>query len=131
MCLRPAWNGLPVIYATVNKGYRNEVAPAPLFVVSDGNLESKLALVATCLSVLVLVLRVRPAVVVTTGAAPGFFGVVFGKLLGARTIWIDSIANAEELSVSGQKVRRFADLWLTQWQHLSEFRGPRYYGSVL
>lgn len=57
-----------------------------------------------------IVLLHRPDIVISTGAAPGFFALLFGKLLGARTIWIDSIANAEQLSVSGQKVKLFADL---------------------
>ena len=70
-------------------------------------------------------------VVISTGAAPGFFGLAFGKLLGARTIWIDSMANVEELSLSGRQVRRFADLWLTQWPHLARPDGPRYEGGVV
>ncbi|WP_220347888.1 hypothetical protein [Alkalilimnicola ehrlichii] len=56
---------------------------------------------------------------------------LFGKLLGAKTIWVDSLANAEQLSVSGAKVRRFADLWLTQWEHLAAPDGPHYRGAVL
>ena len=78
-----------------------------------------------------IVLRSRPDVVVSTGAAPGFFGLVFGKLIRARTIWVDSLANAETLSLSGAKVGRFADMWLTQWPHLERPEGPRYLGSVL
>ena len=48
-----------------------------------------------------------------TGAAPGYFAIRIGKLLGARTLWIDSIANAEELSMGGQLVAEKADLVLT------------------
>jgi hypothetical protein len=69
--------------------------------------------------------------VISTGAAPGLFGVAIGSLLGARTIWVDSIANGEELSLSGHRARRFADLWLTQWPHLASKDGPFYRGSVL
>ena len=54
-----------------------------------------------------------------------------GKLLGAKTIWVDSIANAQELSLSGKRAGKFADLWLTQWQELSNKNGPQYGGSVL
>jgi hypothetical protein len=43
---------------------------------------------------------------------------------------VDSIANAEELSLSGRKVRRFADLWLTQWPDLVREGGPEYAGAV-
>ena len=60
-----------------------------------------------------------------------FFGVFFGRLLGARTIWVDSIANADELSLSGRKAGRFAHLWLTQWPELARAQGPHYQGAVL
>ena len=48
-----------------------------------------------------------------------------------RTSAPDSLANAETLSLSGAKVGRFADMWLTQWPHLERPDGPRYLGSVL
>jgi hypothetical protein len=69
--------------------------------------------------------------VISTGALPGYFALRLAKLFGARTVWIDSIANAEELSMSGQKVRPYADLWLTQWAHLASAGGPEFRGSVL
>ena len=83
-----------------------------------------------------ILLRTRPDVVVTTGAAPGYFALRLGGLLGARTIWIDSIANVEELSLAGQKAGQTCDLWLTQWEHLakpadSKVKGPEYKGSVV
>jgi hypothetical protein len=69
--------------------------------------------------------------VITTGAAPGYFAVRIGKLLGARVVWVDSIANAEELSLSGQKAGSFVDLWLTQWPQLARECGPKHFGNVL
>jgi hypothetical protein len=69
--------------------------------------------------------------VITTGAAPGYFAIRIGNLFGARTIWVDSIANGEELSLSGQKAGPHAALWLTQWAHLAKAEGPHYRGSVL
>jgi len=62
---------------------------------------------------------------------PVVFALLFGKMLGAKTIWVDSIANAEALSVSGEKVGKYADLWLTQWPHLEKQAGPSFKGSVL
>jgi UDP-N-acetylglucosamine:LPS N-acetylglucosamine transferase len=81
--------------------------------------------------VAVILLVERPDVIVSTGAAPGYFALRLGKFLGLRTIWVDSIANVERLSLSGQRVGRFADLWLTQWPHLAAAGGPSYHGSVL
>jgi hypothetical protein len=83
------------------------------------------------LTLLWIMIVERPDVVISTGAAPGYFALRFGKLLGARTIWVDSIANVDELSLAGSKVGRFADLWLTQWPHLAQPAGPQYFGAVL
>ena len=141
--LRPAWDGCAVTYVTTKAGYRDEVlADAPgegqaqpgFEIVPDASIWQKFRLVRLSLAMALVFLRVWPHVVVTTGAAPGFFALWIGKLLGARTIWVDSIANAGELSSSGRKVRPCADLWLTQWEHLAKGGGkqrtPLYRGSV-
>ena len=65
------------------------------------------------------------------GRRPGFFAVVFGKLTGARTIWLDTIALVEHLSMCGKKVGPFADLWLTQWPGNATEGGAQYAGAVV
>ena len=127
--LRPAFEGCEVVYATVREGYRGDVGGAEFRVIPDSNRWNKLALLRCALGVMWLVLRERPDVVISTGAAPGFFGVRFGKWFGARVIWVDSVANAEELSMSGRKAGGFVDLWVTQWQHLAGADGPKFFGS--
>ena len=78
-----------------------------------------------------IVFRFRPDIVISTGAAPGFFCILFGRLVGARTLWIDSVANGEELSLCGKWSRKWAHECLTQWEHLAAEPAPRYFGSVL
>jgi UDP-N-acetylglucosamine:LPS N-acetylglucosamine transferase len=129
--LRPAFEGCAISYATVREGYRTEVAGADFHVIPDCNRWDKLAVLKSAVAIFVLILRLRPDVVVTTGAAPGYFGARFGKVLGARVVWVDSVANVEELSMSGKKAGAFADLWLTQWPHLACEGGPRCFGNVL
>ena len=73
----------------------------------------------------------KPDIVITTGAAPGYLALRLARLIHARTVWLDSIANVDQLSLSGLKVGRYADLWLTQWPHLAKPEGPHYAGSVL
>ncbi|HMB77845.1 MAG TPA: hypothetical protein VKN76_15715 [Kiloniellaceae bacterium] len=129
--LRPAFAGHEVVYACVARGYAEDVAPARLHAVGDANQWNKLAVARLALRVAWVVLRERPDLVISTGAAPGFFGLYFGKKLGARCLWVDSIANAEALSLSGRLAGRHADLWLTQWPDLAGPEGPAYQGSVL
>jgi UDP-N-acetylglucosamine:LPS N-acetylglucosamine transferase len=129
--LEPAFDGHRVTFVTVNEAYRSEVEPQKFYVVGDATRWNKFGLVRLAVQIALVVMKERPEVVVSTGAAPGFFAVWFGKLMGAKTIWIDSIANTECLSLSGEKVGRFADLWLTQWPELAKPGGPEFRGTVL
>jgi UDP-N-acetylglucosamine:LPS N-acetylglucosamine transferase len=131
MRLRPAFRGQHPIYVTTNPAYSVDVPGDELFVVTDANRNEPVNLVRSALGMLVRVLKTRPDVVISTGAAPGLFGILFGRLIGARTIWIDSIANAEKLSMSGRIASRIAHVTLTQWPHLQEAQAPRYEGSIL
>lgn len=129
--LRPAFQDARVVFATVKEGYRSDVEGSDFRVIADGNLSKKIALLRSAWSVLWLLLTERPDTIISTGAAPGFFAVRFGKMMGMRTVWVDSVANAEELSMSGRKAGSCSDLWLTQWAHLESESGPKHYGSVL
>ena len=60
-----------------------------------------------------------PHAIITTGAAPGLVFLLAGKLLGRITIWIDSISNAEQLSVGGRIASKFASCTYTQWKDLA------------
>lgn len=129
--LMPAFEGANLVYATVNPGYAADVAGNEFRLIHDGNRHQKLALLKSAYSVLILLLIERPDFIISTGAAPGYFALRFGKLLRMRTIWVDSVANAEEMSMSGRKVGNCADLWLTQWAHLATEQGPSHFGNVL
>jgi UDP-N-acetylglucosamine:LPS N-acetylglucosamine transferase len=131
MRLKPAFETNTVVLVTVNQAYKAEAGSHRFYVVKDATRWNKLRLFVMALQVLWIVLKERPDVVLSTGAAPGYFALRLGKLLGARTIWIDSIANVDRLSLSGEEVGPYADLWLTQWPHLARQGGPYFRGSVL
>ena len=118
--LSPAFDPFERVWCSVLGEMRAEVAPDAFHLVPDATRWNKLRLAWSALRVLVVLLRVRPDVVVSTGAAPGYFAVLFSRLVGARSVWLDSVANAEELSMSGRKAARKATLALTQWPELGE-----------
>jgi exosortase/archaeosortase family protein len=128
--LQPAFAGHCVHYLSTNAGLANTVQ-GPFHAVQDANRWTKGRMVKMFLQVLWLVLRLRPDFVVTTGAAPGLAAVAFGRLLGARTIWLDSIANSEVVSGSGHVASRIAHVCLTQWEQLADGRSYQYWGRVL
>jgi hypothetical protein len=73
----------------------------------------------------------RPDVIISTGAAPGYLAIRIGKLTGARTLFLDSIANAEDLSMSARLAVRHADQTLSQWESVAEAKGVAYWGAVV
>lgn len=138
--LRPAWRGCTVHYATTDAAQRAPLAVklevdgetlGGFHIFCEANRWQKLRLLRQLVELAIIIVRVRPGTIITTGAAPGYFALRLGKLIGARTVWVDSIANAEELSLSGSRVGRYADLWLTQWADLARPDGPHHAGAVI
>lgn len=131
MRLKPALDAHEVTYVSTMKGLDKAYLLDNYRVVPDANMERKIMLFVQFLFMSYIILTRRPDVIITTGASVGFFALFLGKLIKKKTIWLDSIANTQELSLSGKKARRFADLWLTQWPDLATEDGPQYKGQVL
>lgn len=129
--LRPAFEGCEVTYATVQPSYSVQVPGERFYSFTDATRWSRWDLLKMILEVSWIVICTRPCVVVTTGAAPGVVALRVGKFLGAKTVWLDSIANVEQMSMSGMRVRGFADLWLSQWPDVAVAEGASFKGAVL
>lgn len=126
-----SFEGYEVFYANTIHGLAEKSGIQGATVLTDCNRDRILDNIKCAWETLNLVRRVRPNHVVSTGAAPGLFALFFGKLFGASTIWIDSVANSEQLSLSGKLASRFVDVHLTQWEHLAQNGRPAFIGSVL
>jgi len=79
-----------------------------------------------------LLLRCRPDAVVGCGPAVQVPPSVFGKLLGAKIIFIESASRITELSLTGKIMLRLADQFFVQWESLQR-RYPQtiYAGRLL
>ena len=126
-----AVEGQDLIYVTTDAKIQEQVVAKSFYVVPKADRLNKIKIIKLACKMLWVLIATRPDVVISTGALPGFFALYFGKKMRAKTIWLDSIANSEQLSLSGQKVGKYADLWLTQWEHLARPEGPYYWGNVL
>ena len=104
----------------------------PVHVIGEADRRKPIEAVGVLFRSLVLALKVRPTVVVTTGSMPLAVFCIWSKLLGARIVWIDSVAQIDHMSVSGQIMRRVADLCLVQWPDLvGKYSGVEYSGELL
>ena len=123
-------NRYDIIYAmpdTLFKPQQN----TRVYSIVDVSADDKWRLLPCALQVLYILLKERPKAILSTGAAPGAVAIGLGKLLGIRTIWVDSIANVKQLSRAGRLVQKHADVFLTQWQHLSDGQTVLFKGAVL
>jgi UDP-N-acetylglucosamine:LPS N-acetylglucosamine transferase len=130
--LLPALEGLDVVYAGVGTVLDADLGPAAYYRIRNVSRRDPLGFFVIAWQLARVMRRERPDVVVTTGAAPGLMALVLGKLVaGSRTVWIDSIASVETMSLSGRLARHVADAWLVQWEHLARPEGPEFWGAVL
>jgi UDP-N-acetylglucosamine:LPS N-acetylglucosamine transferase len=61
----------------------------------------------------------KPDIIISTGAAPGMIALLVAKLFGKKTVWVDSIANVEHISLSGKIASKFVTKTYTQWESLA------------
>lgn len=127
-----AFQSCDVTFVTTNTSYRSQIDSAyKFYAVNDSSRSDIFGLIKTAQQLARILWTERPDIVISTGAAPGYIALRLARLIKAKTVWVDSIANVDQLSLSGLKVGRYADLWLTQWPHLARPEGPHYGGSVL
>jgi len=125
--------GRDVFVVTTSDAVRRTLAGmGNVYVVGECNRQHLLRVVAVLFRCIRIVLRERPDVVISTGAAHACILCFLGKMLGAKIVWMDSITNVDRISLSGRMVRRISDLFLVQWPELAErYRGVEYIGSVI
>lgn len=131
MMLRNAFTDCDASFATTLPSLLEHAGLRNGHLVHDCHRGDLVGLAKCARSCLRLLTAIRPDVVVSTGAAPGLLCLLIARAFGAKTIWIDSVANAERLSMSGKIAQRLADVCLTQWQHLARPGGPHFAGAVL
>ena len=129
--LLPAFEGYDPFYVGVEPVPDPVLGPVRYYPVANFTRKNPREMLGVYAELRRIVRAERPELAVTTGAGPGFMALAVAKLVGgSRTIWIDSIANTERMSLSGRLARPVADVRLVQWQHLARPGGPEFWGAV-
>lgn len=128
--LIPAFKNHETIYVSTKASFESTVPGSRFYSIPDMNRNNLLHLFQSILEIWKIISKIRPDIVITTGAAPGLLTLIIGKMRGCRTVWIDSMANIDELSLSGRIASFFADRVYTQWENLAN-RRVIYSGNIL
>lgn len=122
--------GFDMIYLSTHPKCATMVGDNKFYQISDFSRWNFYKLFPAFFDDLKIILKESPDVIISTGAAPGLICLFVGKLLGKRTIWIDSIANVQHLSFSGRIASKFVSRIYTQWKDNSN-KIILYSGNVL
>ena len=82
-----------------------------------------------CLKSFIYFIKIRPNVVVTTGAHTCVFMCYLAKLFRRKVIYIETFANIHSRSMSGRLVYPIADMFVVQWESMLEFYPKAVYGG--
>ena len=127
------WQSYDRFFVTTSDAVAKKLsAQGNVFVVGESNRNNPFKMLMVLSKCISIIIKERPDVVLSTGAAHGCLLCLIGKLFGAKVVWLDSIANTEKLSFSGRIVRPFANLILTQWPGVAKkYKNVEFAGSVV
>jgi UDP-N-acetylglucosamine:LPS N-acetylglucosamine transferase len=131
--LQSAWNGHNTFCVTTSDVVLERLQKyGKVYVVGECNRQHPLKVLLVLIRCIRIILKERPDVVISTGAAVGCIMCFLGKVIGAKIVWVDSITNVERLSLSGKLVRHIADLFLVQWPELArKYINTEYAGMII
>ena len=75
-------------------------------------------LLANCFISLFLYIKIRPKVIITTGAHTAGPICCIGKIFGSKIVYIETLANLHTKTVTGKLIYKFADLFIVQWKSM-------------
>lgn len=128
--LRPAFDKVELEFMSTRSSFASMVPNHKFYTVPDASRWNKFKLLVCFYNIFSIISKSQPDLIVTTGAAPGLMGVIAGRMLGIKTVWVDSIANVDQISLSGRIASRIATKVYTQWPGLANEKIV-YKGSVL
>jgi UDP-N-acetylglucosamine:LPS N-acetylglucosamine transferase len=128
--LSNAFKDAEIIFVSTYKSYNFNGEKFKFYSITDANRWNKLQLIKMAYEMATIIDKEKPDYVISTGAAPGLAAILWGKIYGSKTIWIDSIANVDKISLSGRLIRPLTNLHLTQWPHLAKGK-TLYKGTVI
>ncbi|WP_433744865.1 PssD/Cps14F family polysaccharide biosynthesis glycosyltransferase [Falsibacillus pallidus] len=80
---------------------------------------------------LFLFLKIKPDVIVTTGAHTSVPMCYIAKLFGKKVIFIESFAKTSTPTISGRLVYPIADLFIVQWEGMKKHYPKAVYGGSI
>ena len=73
-------------------------------------------LLVTTFCIFKILLKEKPAVIISTGALVTFPIMLIGKCMNAKIIYVESFVRVDSKSLTGKLIHPFVDLFIVQWR---------------
>ena len=127
--VRPLEGVFDVVYVSTHSKCKMLVSGNKFYRMSDFNRWNFWKSLFALFQILFVIVKEKPHTIISTGAAPGLLAIFVGKIFFCDTIWIDSIANVEQLSCCGKIAKNVANHTYTQWPDLANAK-VKYAGNI-
>ena len=119
--LKPFWQDKERFFVTFDKQdarslLKDEIMYSAYY---PSNRSIKALIANTCLAIKVL-LKERPNIIISTGAAPAVPFFWIGKVLGMKTIYIEVFDRIDKATISGKLCYPVADIFIVQWEEMKK-----------
>lgn len=120
-------------FYVVTRTKATEAMKQKKYIVSDLIRTNKFVLILRMVKMmfeqLVIFVKERPDVIVTTGAGVAIPMCLIGKIFKRKVVYIESFARINTPNKTGLLVYKFADLFIVQWEELKKHYPNAVYGG--
>lgn len=119
--LKPFWEDKERFWCTFDKEDAKSLLKGekmyPVYFPSNRSI--KALLINTCRAIKIL-RKEKPDLIISSGAAPAIPFFVIGKLMGAKTAYIEVFDRIDKPTVSGKMCYPFADKFIVEWEEMKK-----------
>ena len=119
--LKPFWENKERFWATFDKeDARSLLAGEVLYPVYYPSNRSIKALIINTFRAIKILRREHPDLIISTGAAPAIPFFLIGKLMGAKTVYIEVFDRIDKPTITGKLCYPVTDRFIVQWEEMKQ-----------
>ena len=119
--LKPFWKDKERFWCTFDKEDSRSILKGekiyPLYYPSNRSLK---ALVINSLWAIKILYKEHPDLIISSGAAPAVPFFWFGKIMGAKTVYIEVFDRIDKPTISGKLCYPVSDKFIVQWEEMKQ-----------
>ena len=131
--LKSFWEDKERFWATFDKeDSRTLLAGEKIYPVYYPSNRSIKALIINTYRAIKILKKEKPNLIISAGAAPAVPFFYIGKMMGAKTIFIEVYDRCDTATITGKLCYRVSDVFIVQWESMKKvFPKAVYLGSIL